>query len=168
MIKQEEFAIIHPAYGLNHLWIYPGLTQCSDSSQRLLWNPPWLITQQSLQPLQFLAQSLHFILLSPPTSPLIRFHLFCFFSQHQTFSHLTHTVSAVPFLLCLLCHQFQPWCQVLALSITIPYPFFSLSRILFHQSSPNTPVHPVSAIVNTISHMPLAHPQRTQPLPPEH
>lgn len=47
MNKQEEFAIIHPAFGLNHLWIYPGLARCSDPSRRLR-NPPWLIIQQHI------------------------------------------------------------------------------------------------------------------------
>lgn len=48
MNKQEEFANIHPAFGLNHLWIYPGLARCSDPSRRLLRNPPWLIIQQHI------------------------------------------------------------------------------------------------------------------------
>lgn len=41
-------------------------------------------------------------------------------------------------------HYFQPWCQVFALLITFPLPFFPSSNGLFHQSLLNTRAQPLS------------------------
>lgn len=48
MNKQEKFAIVHPAFDLTYLWIYPGLVRCSDPSWWLLKSPPRLIIQQHI------------------------------------------------------------------------------------------------------------------------
>lgn len=170
MNKQGKFPLIHPTFGLNHLWITPASHYAAiyhsapaafpNSSYSSIETLTFAATAISsfktwvayISPLPFPPPFIFPFIPPLPRVSSIKPFSFDPYSQHCSL-HLSTR------------HQFHSWCQVLALSITISHPFFSLSSILFHQSFTNTPIHPVDLMVNSISHTPRTHPQRTQPLP---